>query len=90
MDGDGRVELILGGNQHRAKPQTGMYASSYGTVIRSTEDRQLTIVPPARTGLHVTGQVRDIQRIVIEGQDHLLVARNDDTTQLYAIGGGYE
>ena len=90
VDGDGRVELVLGGNQHRAQPQTGMYAGSYGTVVRATKDRKLTTVAPARTGWHVTGQVRDIQRITIQDQDHLLVARNDDTLQLYAIGGDDE
>ena len=90
VDGDGRLELVLGGNQHRAKPQTGMYAGSYGTVVQATKDRKLTTVDPARTGLHVTGQVRDIRPITIRDQAHLLVARSDDTTQLYAIGGGYE
>ena len=90
LDGDGQVELIMGGNQYRAKPQTGIYAASYGTVVTSTRDRQLSTLPPARSGFSVTGEIRNIHPIIIEGNDHLLVARTNDTLQLYRIGGGNE
>ena len=83
IDNDNNIELIAGGNQHNAKPQTGIYGSSYGTVLKYIGNREFKVLDFETSGFHINGQIRDIKEITIKGKKHLLVAINNDVIRIY-------
>ena len=85
LDGNGSTEILAGGNQYRAKPQVGIYASSYGTYIEVGHDGRMKIRGNADSGFFVQGEIRDIKTIRIGGVKHILVARNDDTLKIFKL-----
>ena len=83
FDNDGTREIIMGGNQYKAKPQVGIYASSYGTFMEAGHDGNINIVDNSDSGFFVQGEIRDIKTIRIAGEHYVLVARNDDTIKVF-------
>ena len=57
VNGDGKGDLVLGGNDHSFDVSTGLYDASKGLVVPSSASRDLTAVPPVRSGYFVHGQV---------------------------------
>ena len=45
-DNDGICDIILGGNQYRAKPQTGIYAAGYGLFLKGNNKGKLASLSP--------------------------------------------
>lgn len=85
LDNDGNIELILGGNQFKAKPQTGIYSASSGTVLKLTGNRHFEVMEISKSGLYERGQIRDIKEITIGGKRYALVAINDEVLKIYEI-----
>jgi len=85
FDNDGLVDLLLGGNQFNAKPQTGIYAANFGTVLKSIGNREFVTLNSLESGISIQGQIRDIKSIAIEGKKYLLIALNNDKLRLYEV-----
>jgi len=85
LDHDGSKELLMGGNQYRAKPQTGIYAGSFGVVVKQQAPRQFGLIPFAKSGFFVGGEIRDMKKIQIQGEERILVARNNDSLKIFKI-----
>jgi hypothetical protein len=79
IDGDGQVDLLLGGNQYRAKPEVGRYDGSYGVYLRGLGNQQFAVVPNRDSGLLLDGEIRDLKLVQINGKRTLLVLRNNDS-----------
>lgn len=62
-DGDGRIDLILGGNMSEARLRFGRYDASYGVLLRGTGDGSFDYVPQFESGLNLLGDVRSIVSI---------------------------
>ena len=78
LDGDGHVDLMLGGNFDGVQPELGRMAASYGAVLRGDGRGGFQPIPAARSGFVVPGQTRDIQRLRTARGDIYVVARNND------------
>jgi hypothetical protein len=78
LDGDGRCDLVVGGNQTRAKPQTGIYTASYGLYLKGTGKADFLAVPPLHSGLSILGEIRELKIINVNGSRVLVVVRNND------------
>lgn len=85
FDNDGLVDLLLGGNQFNAKPQTGIYAANFGTVLMSVGNREFETLNSLESGINIQGQIRDIKSISIKGKKYLLIAVNNDKLRLYEV-----
>lgn len=85
LDKDGQVDLLLGGNQFNAKPQTGIYAANFGTVLMSVGNREFVTLNSLESGISIQGQIRDIKSIIIEGKKFLLIALNNDKLRIYEV-----
>lgn len=85
LDGDGYKDLIMGGNQYRAKPQTGIYGASYGIVLKSLGNRQFLNLNSSESGLHINGQIRDINSINIGNKKYLLFSINNGNLCTYEM-----
>ena len=60
VDGDDRADILLGGNQSVARPELGIYAGSFGTLLLNRGNGTLLAQPPAATGMYLSGDVRNI------------------------------
>ena len=89
VDGDGKVDLLLGGNFDGVQPELGRMSASYGLVLRGDGKGHFGPVSAAHSGFVVPGQTRDIQRVQAAGCasgrarpaascDLYVVARNND------------
>ncbi|HEY6899576.1 MAG TPA: VCBS repeat-containing protein, partial [Puia sp.] len=95
IDGDGKQDLVLGGNEFGFLPQFGRLDASKGHVLLGTGNGRFTWLPPSRSGLQLEGQIRDIQIIrgpsgkaagpTGAGRTELLFLRNDDYPVLFNI-----
>ena len=84
-DGDGRTDILLGGNQYRAKPETGIYDAGYGLLLKGTSSGEWLPVLPGRSGFFVKGEIRDLQWVNVHGEPLLMVVRNNDSLSVYKI-----
>jgi hypothetical protein len=83
FDGDGRIDLMLGGNFHGVPPVRGRYDASYGVLLRGDGAGGFTAVDMEASGVMIDGQVRDIEVLrCTNGERLLMIARNDDVPVL--------
>jgi hypothetical protein len=85
LNNNGRIDLVLGGNQFKAKPQTGIHSANLGTVLKSMGDRNFEVMEIVESGLYERGQIRDIKEITIGEKQYILVAINDENLKIYEI-----
>jgi enediyne biosynthesis protein E4 len=82
FDRDGNCDILLGGNQYRAKPETGIYAAGYGLLLMGTGTDWLP-VHSSRSGIRIRGEIRDFGKMHLNGQTVMVVARNNDILEFY-------
>ncbi len=83
FDHDGICDIVVGGNQERAKPETGIYDASYGLFLKGYPDSSWKPVPSAVSGFFTKGEIRDLEIINIKNIRVIVVARNNDNLQFY-------
>ncbi len=76
LDGDGRLDLLGGGNYAGVSPFQGRYDSSYGLVLLNKGKGTFQSLSPVDTGFRLDGEIRDLKKIVIGGRPVWVVARN--------------
>ena len=83
LDGDGNKDIFLAGNFYGLKPETGRFDASYGVSLLGNSQHNFRYISPAETGLFVRGEVRDIQEIKTRTSRLIVVARNNETLQVF-------
>jgi hypothetical protein len=79
FDGDGKVDLLLGGNRIGAPPMLGQYDASYGLLLRGNGDGTFASVDMAQSGVRVRGEIRHMQAVRrADGRTTIAIARNND------------
>jgi hypothetical protein len=79
FDGDGKMDLLVGGNLYGVIPMLGRYDASYGLLLRGDGKGGFTAVDMDRSGLMIDGQVRDIKSLrAANGETLIVVARNNE------------
>jgi hypothetical protein len=78
FDGDGRVDLLVGGNFYATPPMLGRYDASYGLLLHGTGDGRFVAVDMPRSGVEITGQIRRMRVLHSRAGPLVAVARNDD------------
>ena len=83
FDGDGRVDLLLGGNFYGVPPLYGRYDAGNGLLLHGAGDGSFAAVDMAASGVDLTGEVRDLRGVRRAG-GRLAVAgaRNNETVRL--------
>jgi hypothetical protein len=91
FEGDGRVDLLVAGNEFGVPPLFGRYDASYGLLLRGRGNDgrgQFQAVGLAQSGLTLDGQVRHLavlRQAGGKGGRLIVVARNDDSLQVLRI-----
>ena len=79
VDGDGKVDLLLGGNRLGAPPMLGQYDASYGLLLRGNGDGTFVAVDMLQSGVRVRGEIRHMQPLRrADGRTTVAIARNND------------
>jgi enediyne biosynthesis protein E4 len=86
FDGDGRTDLLVGGNFYGVTPVFGRYDASYGLMMRGSADGRLNPVDMEQSNLVIEGQVRDIKLLRgPKGERLIAVARNNDKLEILRV-----
>jgi enediyne biosynthesis protein E4 len=86
FDGDGKTDIVLGGNFSGVTPVEGRYDASYGLFLKGDGHGGFVPVDMEQSGLAIDGQVRHMALLQHASGDKLIViARNNDSLQLEEI-----
>ncbi len=83
FDNDGTCDIIIGGNQCRAKPETGIYDAGYGLFLKGSQGGKWQSASFQISGFFTKGEIRDFGILNIKGSRIFVVARNNDNLQFY-------
>ena len=83
FDGDGKADILLGGNFYQSKPEVGIYDGSYGLLLKGDGKGNFKAITPARSGFFIKGAVRDIISIKSKKKTILVVARNNEQPKIF-------
>jgi hypothetical protein len=87
MDGDGNLDLVLGGNLFGSEAETPRNDASMGLFLKGHGDGSFTPVPALESGLYMGGDVKGIQFINL-GEDKslgIISARNSGRILLHQL-----
>ena len=82
INNDGVMDLILGGNLSRVKPEFGPNSSSYSTLLLGTKDKRFKYVNSKLSGLFISGEIRDLDKIKINSKDSYIFAVNNSKLKI--------
>jgi hypothetical protein len=85
INGDGRADLVVGGNMFSFPPQFGRLDASYGAVLMGKGDGSFNVMEQKYSGLSLRGEIRDIQTIKTKSGDRLLFLQNNEQPVLYKL-----
>jgi hypothetical protein len=83
LDRDGTCDVLLGGNQYRAKPETGIYDAGYGVFLKGSPEGIWSAVSSVKSGIYIKGEMRDLEILKVNETPIIVVARNNDNLQFY-------
>jgi hypothetical protein len=78
FDADGDVDIVLGGNLYRTKPEVGIYDASHGVFLEQDGASNFVSVKDGR-GFSVLGEIRDFKVF----DNTLYVLRNNDSIKSF-------
>lgn len=85
INGDHFQDLILGGNNLSTAPYFGTYDAGKGLVLLGTGNFNFTPMPISKSGIHISGQIRDIKKLNLQQKMHIIIGLNDDKPLLYKV-----
>ncbi len=85
FNGDGNIDLLMGGNLYNAKPETGRYDASYGSFLAGDGKGLFRNVPAKESGFRLKGEIRDIMEISVGSRRMIFVARNNAPVQIFLL-----
>jgi hypothetical protein len=85
VNGDGKPDLLLGGNMFTFPPQFGRLDASYGHVLINDGKGGFTYMENRVSGINVRGEVKDIKEIKSKKGRSFLFTQNDSIPVLYQL-----
>ena len=83
INADGKVDLLIGGNEFGFIPQFGRMDASFGSIVLNSGARKWIVVPDKHTGLNVKGEVRNILSFNANKKRQFLFLRNNTAPVLF-------
>ncbi|MDI9357001.1 MAG: VCBS repeat-containing protein [Chitinophagaceae bacterium] len=84
FDGDNTLDIFIGGNLYRAKPEVGISDASYGIFLKGNEKGNFVTLHNADIGIHIKGEIRNISSITIHKKKYILVAKNNAPLEVFS------
>jgi hypothetical protein len=84
-NGDGHIDILTGGNFFEVKPDIGRLDANASCILIGDGKMGFHFISPAQSGLHLAGQVRSMAEIIVNGNRHVILARNNEPVTFYGI-----
>jgi hypothetical protein len=86
IDGDGKMDIVLAGNEYQADVMTGRYDASYGCFLKGNGKNIFTSITPVQSGLVLNGDIKDMSLLrTAKGEKLLLAAANNDSLRVFRV-----
>jgi hypothetical protein len=82
FNGDGKKDILLGGNFYQCKPELGINDASYGTLLLGDGKGNFSVASMSQSGLCIKGAARDIAELKCGTRNLLLIAKNNEEIQV--------
>ncbi len=84
-NGDGNIDLILGGNFYGSRVKYGRYDANRGTLLLGNGKGNFNPVSNLRSGLNSQGEVRDVIGLNSKATDYVMFVKNNKPVQIYKM-----
>ena len=79
FDRDGILDLLIGGNQYKAKPEVGIYDASHGLMLKGEGNGEFQPLSAKESGFFVRGEIRKLVEYRFGDRlRYVFVAMNND------------
>ena len=82
---DNKLDIVTGGNIFDFTPQFGRLDANYGSVMLNQDNRKFQLLSTKKSGIQVSGQIRDIKPISVKNKNCLLFLKNNDLPSFYSL-----
>lgn len=82
-NGDGNIDILLGGNLYNVKPEVGRYDASYGSFLAGDGRGGFSNIPARISGFLMDGEIRDILEVTTSRGQIMVIARNNEPLQVF-------
>ena len=82
FDGDKNIDVLMGGNLYRAKPETGIYDGSYGLLLKGDGRGNFEAMSSGKSGILIRGEIRSLKKMEHKKHRIVLVGKNNDKMEL--------
>ena len=82
-DNDGIKDILIGGNFYGSNMYQARYDASYGLILKSDGKGNFKTIISTQSGLMLEGEVRDIKNVTVNELPYYLIARNNNTLQVF-------
>lgn len=83
LNGDGFPDIVLAGNNYELNTQLGRQDASKGLILLNNKNGSFSV--NTEPSFFIDGQVRDIQKIIIKNELHLVISKNNDSLQFIKV-----
>ena len=85
LNGDGKKDLVMAGNDAGFMPQFSKLDASFGHVLLNRGKGQYERLENKNTGFSIRGDVKTLAVVTIKGKKHLLATVNNEKPRLFEI-----
>ncbi len=82
---DSLPDILMAGNYYNSNIQMGRYDADFGTILLNKGNTQFSA--ENINGLQIKGEVRHIRKLMINGKEAYILARNNESTLVIAFKG---
>lgn len=83
LNGDGKMEVVIGGNFFECNIEMGRYDANYGNVLSFSKNGEMAV--STLGNLKIDGEVRRIKALNVGGKRYFLFARNNNTAVVLGL-----
>jgi len=87
---DGNLDALIAGNLHASEVETPRNDAGIGLLLEGDGKGGFEPVISRESGFYATGDVKDMEKLTIAGEEYVLVVRNSDFVQLVKWESGKE
>ena len=85
VDGDGRKDLIVAGNNYDTEVETVRYDAGTGLVLLQRSDGSFKALSPVESGIHLPGNVKDLALLKMNGNACVVATNNGAAPTLFRL-----
>lgn len=83
LNGDGIMDVVVGGNLFSVKPEVGRYDAMHGLVLLGKKDGSYQTISSGKSGVFIKSEIRQIAKLKSGKSDLLVFVTNNDSLKVY-------